>query len=279
MMTLVLDRVAPEQTLVLLKLENVRDLHQALRALAFRENCVVDISKNGLRIVVDDQNCVQGIAYFKSDLFTEFILNEDVVTFRIPLPIFTGCLSAFGAGVSAVMKMTYNGFGEPLKVMVEKDGIVARSLIKTQNPDIILDFDFNPATVAAKVIMKPRMLKETFHELDQSSRSVSFKVDRFSLSVTTEGDLGKIKTKFPHYSEQIERFECKQDIEFTYRLSLVKRMTPSLNICSKLSLRIDHRGILSVQFMVKHNEDNRIFLEFFCVPDIPTSEEENIFMD
>ncbi|VBB29456.1 unnamed protein product [Acanthocheilonema viteae] len=238
-MTLVLDRVAPEQTLVLLKLENVRDLHQALRALAFRENCVVDISKNGLRIVVDDQNCVQGIAYFKSDLFTEFILNEDVVTFRIPLPIFTGCLSAFGAGVSAVMKMTYNGFGEPLKVMVEKDGIVARSLIKTQNPDIvnnlqILDFDFNPATVAAKVIMKPRMLKETFHELDQSSRSVSFKVDRFSLSVTTEGDLGKIKTKFPHYSEQIERFECKQDIEFTYRLSL-KWLTTAAQLTDLLS--------------------------------------------
>lgn len=36
-MTLVLDGVAPEQTLVLLKLENARDLHQALRALDFRE--------------------------------------------------------------------------------------------------------------------------------------------------------------------------------------------------------------------------------------------------
>ncbi|CAG9534166.1 unnamed protein product [Cercopithifilaria johnstoni] len=279
MMTLILDGVVLEQTLALLKLEDARDLHQALRALDFRENCVIDISKNGLRIVVDDQNCVQGIAYFKSDLFTEFILNEDVVTFRISLPVFTECLSAFGAGVSTVLKMTYDGFGEPLKVMIEKDGIVARCLIKTQNPDIVLDFDFNPGTVAAKVIMKPWMLKETFHELDQSSPSVGFKVDRFSLSVITEGDLGKIKTKFPHYSEQIERLECKQDVEFTYRLSLVKRMTPSLDICSKLSLRIDHRGILAVQFMVEHNENNHIFLEFFCIPDIPTSEEENISMD
>ncbi|VDO55580.1 unnamed protein product, partial [Brugia timori] len=37
MMTLVLDGIAPEQTLVLLKLEDGRDLHQALRALDFRE--------------------------------------------------------------------------------------------------------------------------------------------------------------------------------------------------------------------------------------------------
>ncbi|VIO86776.1 Uncharacterized protein BM_BM6513 [Brugia malayi] len=279
MMTLVLDGIAPEQTLVLLKLEDGRDLHQALRALDFRENCVVDISKNGLRIVVDDQNCVQGIAYFKSDLFAEFILNEDVVTFRIPLCIFMECLSAFGAGVSTVLKMTYDGYGEPLKVMLEKDEIVARCLIKTQNPEVVLDFDFNPARVAAKVIMKPWMLKETFHELDQSSPCVGFRVDQFSLSVITKGDLGKIKTKFPHYSEQIELLECKQNVEFIYRLSLVKRMTPSLDICSKLSLRIDHQGILSIQFVVEHNGNSHIFLEFFCIPDIPTSEEENMSMD
>lgn len=53
------------------------------------QNCVIDISKNGLRIIVDDQNCLQGIAYLKSDLFAEFVLNENVVTFRIPLSIFT----------------------------------------------------------------------------------------------------------------------------------------------------------------------------------------------
>lgn len=44
--------------------------------------------------------------------------------------------------------------------------------------------------------MKPWMLKETFHELDQSSPSVGFRVDRFSLSVITEGDMGKIKVHF-----------------------------------------------------------------------------------
>lgn len=52
------------------------------------------------------------------------------------------CLSAFGIGVSTVLKMTYDGYGEPLKVMLEKDGIVARCLIKTQNPDVVSDFQF-----------------------------------------------------------------------------------------------------------------------------------------
>lgn len=60
----------------------------------------------------------------------------------------------------------------------------------------VLDFDFNHANIAAKIVMKPWMLKETFHELDQSSPSVGFRVDPFSLSVITEGDLGKIKVPF-----------------------------------------------------------------------------------
>uniref|UniRef100_A0A915PX98 Uncharacterized protein n=1 Tax=Setaria digitata TaxID=48799 RepID=A0A915PX98_9BILA len=259
--------------------------------LSFRiENCIVDISKNGLRIVVDDQNCVQGIAYFKSDLFTDFILNEDVITFRIPLCIFTECLSAFGAGVSTVLKMTYDGYGEPLKVMLEKDGVVARCLIKTQSPDIVLDFDFNPANVTAKVIMKPWMLKETFHEFDQSSPFVGFRVDQFSLSVITEGDLGKIKTKFPHNSEQIERLECRQDVEFTYRLNLVKRMTASLDICNKLSgffVSLLYLGSIRLHAIAQQTDPLVAFMIAWlkscfplqCVPDISASEEENISMD
>lgn len=44
-MPLVLEGVAPEQTLVLLKLEDARDLHQALRALDFREVVLLVIIK------------------------------------------------------------------------------------------------------------------------------------------------------------------------------------------------------------------------------------------
>uniref|UniRef100_A0A914RVK2 Uncharacterized protein n=1 Tax=Parascaris equorum TaxID=6256 RepID=A0A914RVK2_PAREQ len=130
------------------------------------------------------------------------------------------CLSVFGTGASTALKMTYSGYGEPLKVMLEKDGIVVKCVIKTQIPDVMLDFDFDASKIAVKVIMKPQKLKEAFHELDSSSSTVIVKVNRRMLCLSTEGDLGKIK----------------EEVEYSYRLCLIKRLTPSLNLCQKVFL-------------------------------------------
>ncbi|VDM42261.1 unnamed protein product [Toxocara canis] len=261
------DMQSGQQHIVELKMENARELHPIVRALMFREHGTIDVTCNGLRVIVDDQNCLQAIAYIKSELFNSFIIREPSVTFRIPIAILTECLSVFGAGMSTALKMTYDGHGEPLKVMLEKDGIVVKCIIRTQNPDVVLDFDFDSSKIPTKVIMKPQKLKEAFHEFDSSSSTVSIKVNRRMLCLFTEGDLGKIKTEFPQHSEQIERLECAEEVEYSYRLCLIKRMTPSLNLSQKVSIRIDHRGILSVQFMIEQSDNNHVFIEFFCVPD------------
>ncbi|VDK50007.1 unnamed protein product [Anisakis simplex] len=258
---------AGQEHLLELKMENARDLHPIIKALMFRENGTIDVTSSGLRVIVDDQNCLQAIAYIKSELFSSFILREPSLTFRIPIGILGEALSVFGAGVSTALKMTYNGYGEPLKVMLEKDGIVVRCVIRTQNPDAILDFDFDSSRIPTKIIMKPQKLKETFHEFDPTSSTVAIKVNRRLLCLSTEGDLGKIKTEFPQHSEQIERLECAEEVEYSYRLTLIKRMTQSLNICHKVSIRIDNRGIFSIQFMIEQPDNNHVFIEFFCVPD------------
>uniref|UniRef100_F1LDQ1 Cell cycle checkpoint protein RAD1 n=2 Tax=Ascaris suum TaxID=6253 RepID=F1LDQ1_ASCSU len=256
-----------QQHVMELKMENAREVHPIVRALMFREHATIDVTNNGLRVIVDDQSCLQAIAYVKSDLFSSFIVREPSVTFGIPIAILTECLSVFGTGANTALKMTYSGYGEPLKVMLEKDGIVVKCVIRTQNPDVVLDFDFDASKIPIKVIMKPQKLKEAFHEFDSSSSTVTVKVNRRMLCLSTEGDLGKIKTEFPQHSEQIERLECKEEVEYSYRLCLIKRLTPSLNLCQKVSLRIDYRGILSVQFMIEQSDNNHIFIEFFCVPD------------
>lgn len=264
-----------QQHLMELKLDNARDLYPVVKALMFRENGAVDISENGLRIIVDDQNCLQAIAYVKAEIFSHYVLQTQAVTFRISIGVLAECLNVFGVSSNTALKMTYDGHGEPLKVLLEKDGIVVKCVIKTQNPDVVLDFDFDSTSTPAKVIMKPQKLKEAFQELDSSSPTVGFRINRRFISISTEGDLGRIKTEFPHHSEQIERLECVDEVEHKYRSSLVKRMTPSLNLCNKVSLRIDDRGVLSVQFMIEHSNNNHIFIEFFCVPDADVFSEEN----
>ncbi|VDK56723.1 unnamed protein product [Gongylonema pulchrum] len=67
----------------------------------------------------------------------------------------------------------------------------------------------------------------------------------------------------PQHSEQVERLECREVVEFTYKAITIKKMLPSLNICDKLSVRMDERGILSIQFMIEQTENAHTFLEFY----------------
>lgn len=47
----------------------------------------------------------------------------------------------------------------------------------------------------------------------------------------------QIQAEFPKNSEQIEHLDCEDPVNFRYRLSLIKRMTPSLVLSQKVSIR------------------------------------------
>ncbi|VDD85882.1 unnamed protein product [Enterobius vermicularis] len=257
-----------------LRLDNALDLLRVVRALMFREHGAIDVSSNGLRIIVDDQNCLQSIAYLKKEIFSNFIINEPAVSFRVPVAVLAECLSVLGTGNNVALKITYDGHGEPLRLLLEKDGIVVKCMIKTQNPDMILDFDFDTRGILAKVIMKPQKLKEVFQDFDASSPTVAINISQQGICISTNGEMGKIRAEFPKNSEQIEHLDCEDPVNFRYRLSLIKRMTPSLVLSQKASLRIDHRGVLSVQLLLEQSESNSIFIEFFCVPDAEFSDDD-----
>uniref|UniRef100_A0A158R4U6 Cell cycle checkpoint protein RAD1 n=1 Tax=Syphacia muris TaxID=451379 RepID=A0A158R4U6_9BILA len=261
------DALSTQRHVFELKLDNALDFQHVVKALIFREYATFDVSSNGLRLIVDDQSCLQSVAYIQKEIFSLFQIGESTVSLRIPIAVLAESLSVFGSGNNVALKMTYDGEGEPLKIMLEKDGIVVKCIIRTQNPDVILDFDFGAFGILAKVILKPQKLKEVLQDLDASSPTVDIKVSRHGIYVSTEGEMGKIRAEFPQRSEQIEHLDCSEDVEHKYRLALIKRMLPSLTLSQKVSLRIDSRGVLSLQFMIESSESSHIFIEFFCVPD------------
>lgn len=52
---------------------------------------IIDVSENGLRIIVDDQNCFQAIAYIKNEIFSSFVLRAENATFRTSMAILAVC--------------------------------------------------------------------------------------------------------------------------------------------------------------------------------------------
>ena len=69
------------------------------------------------------------------------------------------CLTIFGSGSGPAgsvtsMKMCYAGYGQPLVVMLEEEGVLTDCSLKTLEPDEVLDFDFCSTNVINKIIMK-----------------------------------------------------------------------------------------------------------------------------
>lgn len=247
------------------KKSHVRDLASILKAISFRENGTFQATPQGMRIIVDDSHCQQAIAYLSNDLFSSFNLRERSVHFRIPLNVVAECIGMH-TGSGATLKMTYDGAGEPVRLILEEDGIVVDMNVQTLTTEEILDFEFDAEDVTFQVIMKSGMLKEAIKEFDASSSTVTLSVSADELSLTTTGEIGKAVTKFPRFSEQIERLDCAEPVVHQYPLSLIRKMSTAFAIANKVSLRCDSRGVLSCQFMVEQAERKQVYIEFYCVP-------------
>ncbi|XP_012974481.1 cell cycle checkpoint protein RAD1 isoform X2 [Mesocricetus auratus] len=229
-----------EQYCLVASLDNVRNLSTVLKAIHFKEHAACFATKNGLKVTVENAKCVQANAFIQAEVFQEFIIREESVTFRINLTILLDCLSIFGSsptpGTLTALRMCYQGDGHPLMLFLEEGGVVTVCKINTQEPEETLDFDFCSTNVMNKIILQSEGLREAFSELDMTSDV---------LQITVSPDK-------PY---------------FRYKLSLLKPSTKALALSCKVSIRTDNRGFLSLQYMIR-NEDGQIcFVEYYCCPD------------
>ena len=42
----------------------------------------------------------------------------------------------------------------------------------------------------------------------------------------------------------------------------------SISMSEKVSIRIDERKLLSIQYMIQLNDDTKSYMEFYCAPDV-----------
>ncbi|XP_074635306.1 cell cycle checkpoint protein RAD1-like isoform X1 [Acropora palmata] len=261
------------------KLDNARNLHSILKAVHFKESATCFVSSNGLKFTVEDAKCVQANAFVQSGIFQEYTFKEESATFRISLNVLLECLNIFGSSKDTAtftaLKMCYAGYGYPLILMLEEGGVLTDCSIQTQEPDETLDFDFSSAEVLNKIIMKSECLKEAFNELDMTSEvlQILMSPDNPYLRLSTFGHAGSTHSDFPKESDMVESFECQQTQTNRYKISLLKPSTKALQLSSKISIRMDNRGFLSLQYMIINEDGQVCFVEYLCAPDEEVDED------
>ncbi|EDO32797.1 predicted protein [Nematostella vectensis] len=262
------------------KLDNARNMTTLLKAVHFKESATCFVSSNGIKVTVEDAKCLQANAFIQSDIFQEYIFKEESATFRVNLNVLLECLNIFGlskdSSSTTALKMCYKGYGNPLILMLEEGGVLTDCSIQTQEPDETLDFDFSSSNVLNKIIMKSECLREAFNELDMTSEvlQILMSPDSPYFRLSTFGHAGSTHSDFPKESDMVESFECEQTQTNRYKINLLKPSTKALQLSAKISIRMDERGFLSLQYMIINEEAQICFVEYLCAPDEEVDEEE-----
>jgi len=249
---------------------------QALHSSTKKEGQIatVTLTSAGIKFTVEESKSLQGTAFLEADFFQEYKLNtaeEEIEQFRINLGIMMDCLSIYGSGASGfvALQMAYAGYGNQLLLMLEEQGVVTNCSLKTLEAEELAHFNFRGAQISNKIIMEAEYLKDAFNELDWSSTEVTLLIspDPPHFRLTTSGPSGSCQVDYPKDSEVFEAFECDVLSSNTYKLSNLHPAVKALSLSAKTQLRVNELGVLSLQHLIKNEDKNMSFVDFFIKPE------------
>ncbi|KAI5785943.1 DNA repair exonuclease rad1 [Geopyxis carbonaria] len=242
--------------------------------------------------------CLFNTFNFNVDDSREGVEKEEDPVFDISLLALLECLQIFGAEPSRekwggggtttlnrsgpgvvfdqrILRITgscqfsYDAKGHPLCLTLEENGVVTTCKLTTSEPEYLEDIPIAHDSLSLKIIMKANWLHDAVQELEGSSVErliimASPAHPYFSLSAT--GLMGSTVVEFSNDKSLLEMFQVVESTEHTYNFALVKHALKAMAISSKVSIRGDSHGVLSLQFMIEQDGGNPSFVDFRFVP-------------
>lgn len=169
-------------------------------------------------------------------------------------------------GLTGLCRITYTAHGCPLQITLEEGNVTTTCSLTTYESAFPstedTDIPFARDAIALKIIMRASLLHDAIHELHATtnpekvllSANPASKSAAFSLSAT--GALGSAHVAFADEPQLLETFQCHGSLEGgreaqLYKFSMVRGAGRAMGAASKVSVRVDGQGVLSLQFMIE----------------------------
>lgn len=236
------------------RLDDVQSIVAILRTISFVEDATCQISASGLKVIVEQSQSLEAKAFLQAGIFQEyFYADTEQRSFRINLVLLLECLSIFGTSATATLRMTYSGYGCPLVLLLEDEGVITDCSINTSEPEDPLNIDIRSTEIPSNIIMKSQWLAEVFNDLDMTSDSVEIMIspDNPYFRISTRGNAGSSQVDCPKDSDLIEAFTCSEILIHQYNLKLIKPSEKALALSEKISIRMNAWGVLAFQYLVQ----------------------------
>lgn len=254
-------------------LDNTKVFYNALNAVNFNEDVTIILSENGLKAVVEDAKYVQASVYVTKACFTDYHLQStEEVCIRVNLGVICECLSIF-AGVDCSMKIIYKGDGAPLVFVLEQHGeddLVTECSIKTKSVQPSLDFSLNDECNSFNsIILRGPDFAQLLAEINRSADEMELYMSPTSpyFKISTLGVVQSDSTlQVAKSSDMMLMFACKAMCSVRYKMSHIRIPMKALALATKVAVRTDGSGLLSMQMMVLSEESAQIYVEYFVTP-------------
>ena len=172
----------------------------------------------------------------------------------------------------------YGDEGDPFKVTIEESGIKTTAALTTYLPEIPEDIPFDRSDIAFSYIMQSRFLLDSLAEISPTApvrlTITATKAPPY-LNIAGIGDLGKSAIDFARGRELFEKFQITDQWSQSYKFDFIKNSSEAMRIATKVCVRGDGPGVLSLQFMVEMDAGKMSYLDFRFVPYIQHEDEED----
>ncbi|KAF9187061.1 ssDNA endodeoxyribonuclease [Haplosporangium sp. Z 767] len=166
------------------------------------------------------------------------------------------------------VKLSYDGIGSRLNIILEENGVVTTCGIPTFEPDLPVDFDFDDIN-HTKLAMRSKWLEEGLRDLDATSDRVVFRIipTLRHLQITS---LGTVETLDINYSQNdvLEEFVplSDQTLEVSYNFTHVLYVLRACPISVKATICVDTKDFMRIQFLSEFVDQRYMFSEYSFAP-------------
>jgi cell cycle checkpoint protein len=207
-------------------------------------------------------------------------------------------------GVTGLCRLSYEAPGSPLSLILEEQGIRTTCELNTYEPQFTSDIPFSREQIALKVIMRASYLNDAIAELSANNPQViALSAKKKTFTLFASSPLGSAvvdfhrdaKATYKPTSGTFAAHKQDQDDDVTtnpdkqnqnsglletfllatengvfaqsYKFAHIAATKKALQAATKVSIRADQQGVLSLQFMVENLEGGGVsFVDFRFVP-------------
>ncbi|XP_035900056.1 uncharacterized protein LOC118506691 [Anopheles stephensi] len=268
-------------------LNNFSMLYNVMKAVNFVDNAIVQLSNDGMKVIVEDAKSIQASAYITRACFSDYKLaianpppstgandSQPFIAFGLNLKVFTDCLSMFTSGdYDSSLKMIQKGTGAPLIVILEQhgeDSLITECSVRTMEPFDCMELDFeDEQQIVSKINVKGAEFFQLLSEMDRNCEEIEVVIapDAPHLVFRSYGELhSETSVEISNTSDMLITFSCTEASRNRYKFHHFRLAMRTLALASKVALRTNGEGLLGLQVMIENSDSSHIFVEYFILP-------------